>query len=55
MSINKRYVPELPKLTKILLEQGSANFYRTYSNPDVLIGPVDSIKFIDNFMSEYLD
>tara|TARA_B110000090_G_scaffold192461_1_gene225884 strand:+ start:150 stop:317 length:168 start_codon:yes stop_codon:yes gene_type:complete len=55
MSINKRYVPELLDLKKILLEQGSDFFYRTYSKPDVLIGPVDSIKFIDSFMKEYLD
>ena len=55
MSINKRYVPELLDLKKILLEQGDASFYRTYSKPDVLIGPVDSIKFIDIFMTGYLD
>jgi len=55
MSINKRYVPALIDLQRILLEQGSDSFYMKYSKPDVLIGPVDSIKFIDKFMSEYLD
>ena len=55
MSINKRYVPELPKLKQILLENGADSFYKMYSKPDVLIGPNDSIKFIDDFMRNYLD
>ena len=54
MSINKRYVPELPKLKMILLENGPDSFYKTYSKPDVLIGPNNSIKFIDDFMKNYL-
>jgi|TARA_B110000902_G_scaffold161980_1_gene185271 hypothetical protein len=55
MSIHKRYVCGLLDLKNILLEQGSDSFYKKYSKPDVLIGPVDSIKFIDSFMKEYLD
>ena len=55
MSINKRHVPELLDLKNILLEQGSDSFYKKYSKPDVLIGPANSIKFINSFMKEYLD
>jgi|TARA_R110001606_G_scaffold108362_1_gene233449 hypothetical protein len=55
MSINKRYVPELHKLKKILIEQGSDSFARTYIKPDILIGPSDSLEFIDLFAKEYLD
>lgn len=55
MSINKRYVPELPKLKELLLEQGSAYFYMIYSKPDVLIGSLESIEFIEEFTKEYLD
>jgi hypothetical protein len=55
MSINKYYVRALSDLKNILAEHGPSYFYRRYSKPDILIGPSDSIEFIESFMKEYLD
>jgi len=50
MGFNKRYVPEVKELKKTLLEKGSNWFYKIYvTSPDALIGPSESIKFIEEF------
>lgn len=54
MSINKRYLPELPLLKEELFKTDSDTFYKRYvSSPDALIGPVDSLEFIEEFAREY--
>lgn len=54
MGFNKRYVPELKVLSNNLFEMGSDDFYRKYVvSPDALIGPSDSIEFIEEFAREY--
>ena len=56
MGFNKRYVPELVELKKILLQKGSNWFYKIYvTSPDALIGPSDSLKFINEFTKKHLD
>jgi|AOAMet1_03_M0_10_1038530.scaffolds.fasta_scaffold08628_2 hypothetical protein len=50
MGFNKRYVPEVKELKKTLLEKGSNWFYKIYvTSPDALIGPSESIEFIEEF------
>lgn len=50
MGFNKRYVPEVVELKKALLKNGSNWFYKIYvTSPDALIGPCESIEFIEKF------
>lgn len=54
MGFNKRYVPVLKVLSNNLFEMGSDWFYKIYvTSPDALIGPSDSIEFIEEFAREY--
>jgi len=56
MGFNKRYVPGVKELKKILLENGSDWFYKIYvTSPDALIGPSGSIKFIEKFQKEHFN
>jgi hypothetical protein len=54
MGFNKRYVPELKDLVRILFDIGSDAFYKRYvTSPDALIGSSDSLEFIREFSEEY--
>jgi hypothetical protein len=45
MGFNKKYVPELEELKRRLAEHPES--LRHYLNADALIGPVDSMRYID--------
>lgn len=48
MGFNKKYVRSLNELKEELNELGKDRFIHIYSKADALIGPSDSIKFIQN-------
>ena len=45
MGFNKKYVPELEELKRRLAEYPES--LRYYLNADALIGPVDSMRYLD--------
>jgi len=52
MSFNKRIVRSLPELQKEFEEIGHDQFIRIYSKPDALMGPTDSIEFINSKINQ---
>jgi hypothetical protein len=60
MGFNKLFIPELAVLKKDLMERGNEEFGKTWINrymkADAVIGPVDSMDFIKQFINmEYND
>lgn len=54
MSINKKFLPELALLKAELLQIDSESFYNKYVlKADALIGPAESVDFINEFAREY--
>ena len=56
MGFNKRYLPELEDLKRKRIELGDAFFYKMYvTSPDAVIGPTESIDYINRFNKEHLE
>jgi|TARA_B110000967_G_scaffold209931_1_gene268696 hypothetical protein len=56
MGFNKRYLPELEDLKRRRIELGDTFFYKIYiTSPDAVIGPTESINYINRFNKEYTD
>lgn len=52
MSFNKKMVRSLEDLKKEFEELGEEQFVRIYSKPDTLLGPSDSIEFINSKINQ---
>jgi len=52
MGFNKRYLPELEDLKKEYEHDGHEQFVRRMSKYDALIGPSDSMKFVNHIIDE---
>lgn len=56
MGFNKRYLPELEKLQETLDRLGNDLFYKIYiESPDAIIGPTESVDFLNDFEKRYED
>ena len=56
MGFNKRYVPELKELELKRKTIGDDMFFKIYiANPDALIGPAESMDYINKFEIEFIE
>jgi len=56
MGFNKRYVPELKELELKRKTVGDDMFFKIYiANPDALIGPTESMDYINKFGIEFIE
>lgn len=56
MGFNKRYLPEVDKLQETLDRLGKDLFYKIYiESPDAIIGPTESVDFLNDFEKRYED
>lgn len=54
MSFNKKFIPNVDELNNMLETNGSEYFYNAFiKSVDALIGSDESLKFIENFESQY--
>lgn len=51
MGFNKRFVREIDFLKNELSEIGKEKFIQKYTTPDVLMGPSDSLAFINEVVN----
>lgn len=56
MGFNKRYLPELKELKLKRKTLGDSMFFKMYiANPDALIGPTESMDYINKFGIEFME
>lgn len=50
MGFNKKFLPELPRLMEDHARLGTEEFIRTFLKCDSMVGPSESIKFVEELI-----